>query len=167
MGVENFLCLSVVLWFCSFMATAGFTLTKDDLTPALKRMASLGHDARPVMLAMGNTFMSITQGNFNSVGASYRPRPWVPKKDGSPSSLRKTGLLQRSFYLNVTSDSATLTSPTPYAAVHQFGSDKPSGRGSGIPARPFYPVVDGRLTPAAEEKVLAAARRALDRIIKG
>jgi hypothetical protein len=33
-----------------------------------------------------------------------------------------------------------------------------------IPARPFYPVLGGRLTPAAEEKIVAAGKRVVEKL---
>jgi phage gpG-like protein len=99
--------------------------------------------------------MSITMGNFNDAGASYRPIPWAPKKDGSPSKLQKSGTLSRSFHLEATDERATVSTPVVYAATHQFG--RTEGRGAPIVPRPFFPVVDGHLTPAAAEKIGAAA----------
>ncbi|WP_324171996.1 phage virion morphogenesis protein [Sulfurimonas sp.] len=41
-----------------------------------------------------------------------------------------------------------------YPAVHQFGSKKSSGRGSGIVARPFLPVdIDGNLAPEVKKDI--------------
>jgi phage gpG-like protein len=101
-------------------------------------------------------------GTFNSVGAGYRPRPWAPKKDGSPSNLILHGVLSKSFHLDVTSTSAKVSNPMIYAAPHQFGYDKRN-----LPPRPFFPVLDGRLTPAAEEKIGAAGERAILRQAEG
>ena len=66
-------------------------------------------------------------GNFNDAGASYRPIPWAPKKDGSPSKLQKSGTLSRSFHLEATDERATVSTPVVYAATHQFG--RTEGRG--------------------------------------
>jgi phage gpG-like protein len=166
------------------MSRATFTMTKNDISPALARLAASARHPRKVFLAMGNVFKSITVGNFNSAGLQYRPIPWVPKKDGTPATLKKTGLLWKSFNLEVTDQYARLSNPTPYAAVHQFGSaDYHSGdvilehhetatgsitklsgaRKQNIPPRPFYPVENGRLTPAAEKLIAAAGEKALMR----
>lgn len=140
-----------------------FTLRRNDISPAITRMirAASGPQRRAMLRAMGTTFMSITQGNFNQVGASYRPTPWAAKKDGSPATLKKSGLLAQSFHLEVTDSFAKVSNPTVYAATHQFGRDW--GRGSRIPARPFFPVLNGKLTPQAERLILSAGRRALER----
>lgn len=141
------------------MARPAITITRNDISPRLAKMAKAAREPERVFRAMGNVFKSITEGNFNSSGAHYRPRPWPAKKDGTPSNLKKSGLLWHSFHLTVTRAGATLSNPTPYAAVHQFGSAKKSGRGSGIPARPFFPIQNGRLTPAASDLIGKAASR--------
>jgi phage gpG-like protein len=129
---------------------------------------------------MGTTFKSITEGAFNSVGASYRPTPWKPKWDGSPSNLQASTTMAKSFNLEVSSTFARLSNPMPYARIHQLGGvikAKGGGKlafpGAGgkmvfrkqvtIPARPFYPILNGQLTPMAETKILAAGKRVIDK----
>ena len=146
------------------MAGFGFKLTRNDISPKLAKMAATAKNPIRVLRAMGTTFMSITMGNFNDVGAEYRPKPWVNKKDGKPSKLQKSGTLSRSFHLEVTDQRATVSNPTIYAATHQFG--RTEGRGAPIPARPFFPVLDGKLTEKAEEKIAAAGQRMLDSEIR-
>ncbi|HOC56653.1 MAG TPA: phage virion morphogenesis protein [Verrucomicrobiota bacterium] len=156
------------------MASVSFKITRNDISPALTRLAAAAKNPTPVFRAMGTTFMSLTMGNFKS--ADYRPAPWPNKRDGSPSKLQKSGTLSRSFHLEVAPDHATVKSTPIYAAIHQFGGTikgKPvlrfewaPGRWAvvsqvTIPARPFFPVIDDRLTRKAEEKIAAAARRAL------
>ena len=138
------------------MAAIGFKITRNDLSPALSRLASTAKNPTPVFRAMGTTFLFLTMGTFNSVGASYRPRPWPSKKDGSPSNLILHGVLSKSFHLDVTSTYAKVSNPMIYAAAHQFGYPKRN-----LPARPFYPVLEDKLTPAAEEKIAAAGQRAI------
>jgi phage gpG-like protein len=141
------------------MASIGFKLTRNDISPKLSKMAAGAKHPSKVFRAMGTTFMSITMGNFNDAGSKYRPKPWADKKDGTPSKLQKNRVMSRSFHLTVTDQSATVGNPELYAATHQFG--RTTGRGAPIPARPFFPVLDGKLTPAAEEKIAAAGQRAL------
>jgi phage gpG-like protein len=148
------------------MSRAALTITRNDLTPALGRLMQTARNPRAVLQAMGNTFKSITVGNFNSSGLQYRPIPWVAKKDGTPATLKKRGLLWHSFNLEVTDRYATLSNPTPYAAVHQFGSkeiDESRAHKMNIPPRPFYPVINGRLTDAADKLISAAGRRVLEK----
>jgi phage virion morphogenesis protein len=168
---------------------------RNDLSPALSRMIAAVQppQRRRILRAMGTTFKSITEGTFNSVGAEYRPTPWPAKKDGSPSNLQKSTTLAKSFNLDVGDDFARVSNPTPYAIRHQFGSrgyaaGQPTGaqvqarnasrrsaananpvlEGSrGTPPRPFFPVLNGKLTPAAEEKIAGAAQRVLATIAAG
>lgn len=167
------------------------TVNSDGVQAVLVRARETLRNPRPLLRAGGTTLVSLIQGNFSSHGSSYRPRPWADKKDGTPATLKRRGLLSGSFTLAVDGESATITNPTPYAAIHQFGGrTKPheirprfkkalafvsvkfggvvvtsvQHPGSDIPARPFVPITDdGRLTPAAEEKVGRAMERALER----
>lgn len=159
------------------MSAISFKISRNDISPALSKLAASAKRPEPVLRAMGTTFKSITEGNFNSVGASYRPKPWAPKRDGTPSILQKSTTLAKSLHLDVTSRAATLRTPMIYAAIHQFGGTingkpwlrfkTPSGkwvsvRQVKIPARPFFPVEpNGQLTPKAEEKIRAAAMRVI------
>jgi phage gpG-like protein len=160
------------------MASVGFKITRDTISPKLAKLAAAAKHPAPVLRAMGTTFMSITMGNFNDAGAEYRPRPWKPKHDGTPSKLQKSNTLARSFHLTVTDKTATVSNPMIYAAIHQFGgvilpkSGKflswvgPDGKRIfakkvTIPARPFFPVLDDKLTEKAEAKIAAAGQRAL------
>ena len=158
------------------MSALSFKITRDDISPALTHLAATAKKPEPIFRAMGTTFLSLTMGNFKN--AEYRPSPWSPKKDGTAAKLQKSGTLSRSFHLEVTPHSATVGSPMIYAAIHQFGGTikgNPKlrfqwvpGRWATvsqvtIPARPFFPVANGHLTPKAEEKIKAAGERALAR----
>jgi phage gpG-like protein len=165
---------------------------KNGVTPILQRLQHLGIDATPVMRAMGSTLLSITKGNFYAHGARYRPRPWPPKADGKPSSLKKSHRLSASFKLAVGPHSATVSTDAPYAAAHQFGAQtkphtirpkfgkapaftstkfghvvvsKVNHPGSRIPARPFFPVINDAFTPAAEGLIIRAGYRTMQRIL--
>jgi len=161
---------------------AFFSITRNDISPALSRLAATAKNPTAVLRAMGTTFKSITEGNFSSFGAQYRPKPWPPLKDpeGKPSILQKSTTLAKAFHLEVTAQAATLSNPMPYAGIHQFGGvirakagktlswvnskgDRVFAKMVTIPARPFYPVLNGKLTPKAEEKVGNAARRVIER----
>ena len=160
-----------------------FRLTHDDLSPALARLLHTAHNPTPVLRAAGTVFKSITEGCFNSAGARFRPIPWKPKADGSPSNLQKSRTLSRSFHLEVTSQYAKLSNPMIYAAIHQFGG-KIVAKGKAlrwvdsagvahfcksvtIPARPFFPVENGKLSPEASRLILAAAQRVVTAQLEG
>jgi phage gpG-like protein len=165
------------------MAAVTFTLTRNDVSPKLAGMAQAAKHPEKIFRAMGTTFKSITEGTFNSVGEEYRPKPWAPKRDGSPSILQKSTTLAKAFHLAVSERGATVSNPMIYAAIHQFGGTIHAknggylkfkwGKGAHdwavvdsvkIPARPFFPVDEtGRLTAKAEEKIRRAGERALAR----
>lgn len=156
-----------------------FSITRDDVSPTLSALAKTARDPMAIFRAMGTTFKSITEGTFNSVGAAYRPTPWRAKRDGSPSILQsRNPTLSKSFWLKVDSNGATVGNPMRYVAAHQFGAViRPksgpvlrfnipgvgwrSVKSVTIPARPFFPVLNGRMTPSAEEKVRRAGERAV------
>lgn len=167
------------------MANVSFTVVNDRISPVLNALVLLARDPTPMLRAMGTTFLSITQGNFHT--ETFRARAWVAKKDGTPATLMKSNLLWRSINLRLEQHSAIVSAPVPYAAIHQFGArghqggsktgtvltratrlrqaqsqDVTSG-GKGIPPRPFYPVVNNRLTFEAEKRILAAGARAVAR----
>lgn len=72
--------------------------------------------------------------------------PWktLKKRQGQP--LRDTGKLMNSITHRAQADSVVIgTADTAgKALLHQFGSGKASGRGSGVPARPYLPIRNGQ-----------------------
>ena len=160
------------------MSSLSITLTRNDISPALTRLIRTARRPAPVLRAMGTVFKSITEGNFNSAGASYRPIPWKDKMDGSPSNLQASRQLSRSFHMSVGDKTVTVSNPMIYAAIHQFGGVirpkkakflsfiGPDGtryfaKKVTIPPRPFFPVWQGKLTVAAEKMIAAAGQRAV------
>jgi len=159
------------------------TLTLDEISPSLARAAALARDPSPVLRALGEKFQSITERNFTAAGAAMRPFPWAPKKDGSPSNLILHNILHRSFVLEVTPHTASVSvqgEANKYAWIHQFGGiipkkkmtdqDKQNPQAVAVrgimPARPFFPVLNDQLTPAAAQQIAAAGQMALDREMK-
>ena len=156
-----------------------FRIRKDDISPALTRLIATARHPQPVLRSMGTTFKSITEGAFNSVGADMRPTAWPAKRDGNPRNLLKSTTLAHSFHLAVGDRTATVSTPVIYARIHQYGGVIKAKNGKAlrfqiggkwitvaqvtIPARPFFPVLGGQLTPAAERLILRAGERALAR----
>jgi phage gpG-like protein len=162
---------------------------KDNLSPALAAAARKLEDRRPILYAMGQELVSITRQSFED--ASLRAAPWPPKKDGTPATLKKTSLLQRSIRLTaLTPSSVTVGTDRPYAAIHQLGGTTrahiiealrkkalawkgaahPVKRvkhpGSKIPARPFFPFTPaGEMTAQARQRIEAIARRKLNKLL--
>jgi phage gpG-like protein len=154
-------------------------LDRNDISPELSRLIRRARNPAPVLRAMGTVFKSITEGNFNEAGATDRPIPWKAKQDGSPSNLQLTRTLSRSFHMEVSAKTVTVSNPMIYAAIHQFGgvivpknakslmwTDAAGGKHFAkrvtMPARPFFPVLNGKLTQHAESLIAAAGKRAME-----
>ncbi len=144
-----------------------FTLQQDSISPDLARKISALKDPKPVLEAMGQQLVSHTTRSFNN--PSLRIKSWANKKDGAPSNLKKEGALAQSIRITqLTGSSVTVGSDRLYAAVHQLGSRKSTGRGGGIPARPFFPITaEGQIAPDAAEKIRRVARAKLASLISG
>lgn len=140
---------------------------RNDISPELARLARKVSDRKPILEAMGLQLVSITKLAF--ADESLRAAAWAARKGGgSHSLLRKSGALWQSIRITeTTNDHVTVGSDRVYAAIQQFGSAKSGGRGSGIPARPFFPFVgQGPMTALAQEKVRKAALDALKRLLR-
>ena len=139
-----------------------FELTRDDVSPSLARLGDERLLARGV-LAAGTALMAITQRAFDEPG--LRATPWPPRKSGgSHPLLLKSGTLRQGWHVRPQGSLAVLIgNPAKYAAHQQFGSAKSSGRGSGVPARPTFPVTkSGVLTKAGENAVGDALEAVID-----
>lgn len=159
------------------MAPPSIHITHDTLTPFLRQMQASAVNLRPIVRSMGNTVLGITQRNFNSVGAAFRPLAWKAKRDGTPSNLQQSTTLAHSWRLNVSATQAVVSTDRIYAAIHQFGGVIKPKTASALrfqsggrwwtvkqvtmPARPMLPITpDGRLTDKAAALVLRAGMRA-------
>jgi len=129
---------------------------KDTATPAIQRLRAKLTDLSPLNRSIGLGLVAITQRAFDE--PNLRPATWPPKKDGSISTLRKHGILWRSPRV-ITFDSlgVTIGSDRPYAAIHQLGKPFPWRRGQkkggDFPARPYFPILNGQLTPPAQTEI--------------
>lgn len=139
---------------------------RDSMTPGLATLAGRIQDQRPILEVMGIALLSITTRAFNQ--PNLRATPWPAKKDGTPATLRKNQMLVRSWRVASVSNAAVVVgSDRPYAAVHQLGSRRQTGRGGGIPARPMLPFDrSGQLTDLASRRVASAARRKIQTLME-
>jgi phage gpG-like protein len=149
---------------------------KDSISPDLLAKARALQDTRPVLEAAGLQLVALTKRAFSD--PSLRAAPWRPlkpatiarkaKRGQSLEILRASGDLFQSITITkLTRNTVSVGSNKPYAAVQQLGSKKQKGRGSGIPARPFFPVTpDGQLTPLARARVEATMARKIDSLLK-
>ena len=150
-------------------------LKEDGLTPLLTGLKSAVR--RSLLEAMGQHMVESATRAFSM--AALRPAPWAPRRGVEKHPLlRKTGTLWRSLrVVQATELSVTVGSDRRYAAIHQLGGQVPAmvirprakkalfwpgaahpmrkvrRPAVSIPARPFFPIVQGRLT-VREERAL-------------
>ena len=145
---------------------------RDTISPALARALAHVSNPVPVLEAMGLQLVSITKRAFNE--AELRATPWAPLKAAtlrekikhgkSEAILKRETVLIKSIHVTGTSsDHVTVGCDPVYAAIQQLGSAKASGRGSGIPPRPFFPFsAEGKMTAIAEDKIKRMAMAKLE-----
>ncbi len=167
------------------MASFSARILVDEFTPWSERTRdTLANGLQKILESVGTEVVSITQQAF--VDESLRAAPWPPKRDGSPATLIKSGLLRESIRIvNIGSTSVTVGSDRVYAAVHQLGSREyqpgasvdiksrrvillREGRTSvyarrqNIPPRPFFPIdPDGNFTQTATERIQKVLEQAI------
>ncbi len=154
---------------------------RDTISPTLKRAAAGIKDKRPILEAMGAQLTSLTIRAFND--PSLRPAPWPAKSDGSPATLRKNQVLVHSIRIvKLTNSSVTVGTDRVYAAIHQLGGTiKPKhgkalrfslggaevfAKSVSIPARPFFPFTEGRMTDLARERLRSVAQAKIAALFK-
>lgn len=124
-----------------------FTLKLDDITPSLTALTS--DDLKHRMLqGMATVVESLAARAFDEPG--LRPTSWPARKKSKATNplLIKSGDLRQGIHSQVQGDTAKVGSPTAYAAAHQLGSTKRN-----IPARPFFPVIEDKLTGNASAEI--------------
>lgn len=134
------------------MAAISLQVTKDQVTPKLQALANPDL-VRRATLAAGTVVGALAQRAFDEPG--LRPTPWPARKSGGGHPLLiKSGTLRQSIHVRPEgSDAVRVSTPVIYGATHQLGSAKSSGRGSGVLARPFFPVLNNQLTGVADEGI--------------
>jgi phage gpG-like protein len=157
-------------------------LTKDEITPDLRRKLRAVSSPGTVLLAAGTEIVSITKRSFRD--PSLRQHPWPAKKTGEPSNLIAKGMLVSSIrVVNYDDKQVTTGSDRKYAAIHQLGGvikakGKPLVFRIGgklifankvtMPPRPFFPFTrEGRLASFAVPKVIAVMDKAMRRLLGG
>lgn len=140
---------------------SGIRIAVDTLTPGMQKLArSLDSSGRKDLLeAMAIELKGATVEAFQS--PADRPAPWPAKRDGSPSNLVDTTSLRQSFQVNASSRESSVTTDRVYAAAHQFGVPDRN-----LPARPFFPFLQGRITNAASERIKAVAEDKLKSLLR-
>jgi phage gpG-like protein len=154
---------------------------RDTITPSLARLAAGVKNKKPILEAMGTQLESLTKRAFNE--PSLRPIAWKNKWDGSPATLRKNQLLVRSIRVTaLTNDSVTVASDRIYAAIQQLGGTIRPKNGKALvfmlggrkifakqvtlPPRPFFPFINGRMTPGAQDKIRRVGEAKIAGLVK-
>lgn len=127
---------------------------------ALEDLRARVSDLTPVMADVAQALASETERRFEQEGpgwpslanstilARMKSSHWPGKM------LQRSGQLAASIQTAHGRDYAQIGSNKVYAAIHQFGGPAGRGRKVTIPARPYLPIVDGRLTDEAERTIL-------------
>jgi len=133
-------------------------------------MAEFARVKIPCQAAMANTFAVIVHHNFGQDGED-RPEQWpiLSKKyanqfhGGSriPTEVL-TGSLQSSIEIDETSqDAASVFTNNEYAVSQQFGDTSIN-----LPARPFFPIINGEVTSYTTAKCLDACKAEMERSLR-
>ena len=158
----------------------------DRISDSLAKCLSAAQ-SRDMAEAIGLQVVSMGQRAFNDPG--LRPSAWAPLKSGGAATLKISGALWHSLRIvSVSSNSVTVGSDRPYAAIHQLGGTTkphkilPVGKralhwpgaahpvrgvnhpGSKIPPRPYFPVTEsGQLTSDASTSIASILASKLSR----
>jgi phage gpG-like protein len=130
----------------------------DALTPALDKLGrDFGVGTQELMMDIAVDMRDMVQEAM--LNPSSRPSSWSPltkkyanwkglKVGRTTADLVLSGRLYQSITprINSPTESEVFTN-VPYAEVHQEGG------GNNVPARPYFPVLGGRLTPYAEQRI--------------
>lgn len=110
----------------------------------LKQIAAALKQPRQLYGVLGEELKKIHRQRFEEQ-KSPEGKAWAPlsaryqarKHRNKNRILMLRGYLRNQLAYNYDDQSVEFGSARVYARIHQFGSDKNSGRGSGIPARPW------------------------------
>lgn len=138
------------------MSAIALEIKLDEITPSLQALDDPRLKTR-VLQAAGTVITSLAQRAFDE--PQLRPTPWPARKLPAPHPLLiKSGNLRQSIHMQIQGgESVKIGTPVVYGAIHQLGSAKQTGRGSGVPARPYIPIWRDQLTGQAKEMITEAA----------
>jgi len=142
----------------------------------LARVQKATGDLTPLMVSIKQELLAQTEANFEAQG-----RPSWPALAGSTIKQREkrkkwpgqilqvSGTLARSIVTESDERSAMMGvgAEVRHAAIHQFGGKAGRGRKTEIPARPYLPMVGGRLQPEAEAAIVRLGEEYLHRVAVG
>ena len=148
-------------------------INQDDLSKIKKSFKNLEKlDESQLLEAAARPIENSTRDSFEDEKDPWG-NSWANQSSKTYNHLDSTDHnLQGSLHSTVNSGKVTVgfnavsDKGYPYAAVHQFGSKKSSGRGSNIPARPFMPIdIDGNLEPTVEKEIIENIEDFLEELI--
>ncbi|KDD80912.1 phage virion morphogenesis protein [Glaesserella parasuis] len=123
-------------------------LDADQALRGLHRTAQNLQQGKKLFGVLGETLRSIHKDRFEKEQASPDGEKWTPlsakyqakKRKNADKILIHDGYLKNLLRFQATNEGVTFGSDRKYARLHHFGSNKASGKGSGIPARPWLGV---------------------------
>ena len=115
----------------SAIASISLKLTRNDIGPALSRLAATAKNPTVGFRSMDTILMSLTIGNFK--GADYHPAPWPPRRDATPGKLQSLFDVRFVLLVGFTSQTGRAIAPPP-----------PS-----VPYPPLYPLYTPSIPPVS------------------
>lgn len=143
-------------------------LDADGAIRSLAQTAENLQQGKKLYGVLGEALRTIHKQRFEKEQASPEGEKWQPlspkyrakKKRNADKVLIKDGYLKNLLRYQADDNGVVFGSDRKYARLHQFGSNKASGRGSGIPARPWLGV-----SKKNEDYLLAKTEHFIRRII--
>ena len=126
----------------------------------------------PCQSAMAATFYNTVMANFDGGEGQDRPIEWEKLRAGYANfahggdrtpRLQLSGELKSSVQGNdMNPDAAVIFCDSPYGSFHQEGGTSYwNNKSYEIPARPFFPIANGEVTPQTTQKCLEACEQEL------
>lgn len=134
---------------------------RDGISPDLLRKARAVGSPQRHLKAMGMAVKSLGKRAFTD--ASLRPEPWPERQDNEAHPLlQRSTMLRKSIkVISVSSTKVVIGSDRKYAVIHQLGGKAGRGKKTKIPARPYLPFKNGKLTPRGRVAVERALKSSL------
>lgn len=144
-------------------------LDADGAIRSLAQTAENLQQGKKLYGVLGEALRTIHKQRFEKEQASPEGEKWQPlspkyrakKKRNADKVLIKDGHLKNLLRYQADDNGVVFGSDRKYARLHQFGSNKASGRGSGIPARPWLGVSEKN-----KDYLLAKTEHFIQRIIQ-
>jgi len=142
----------------------------------LARVQKATGDLSPLMVSIRQELLTQTEANFEAQGRPAWPalaqstiKQREKRKKWPGQILQVSGTLARSIVTESDETSAMVGvgAEVRHAAIHQFGGKAGRGRKTEIPARPYLPMVGGRLQPEAEAAIVRLGEEYLHKAAVG